>query len=180
MWFYALLTGLAAGFGFASWRLLQRNAVDPRLWSTVTAALLLSVGIAASKLDDNVSTASVSAISPRTTGALASLPLESLAWPPTLTTQVTRPGAAPTLTEAAPVASLITRLETRLAEQADDVKGWVLLAQSYAFTGNDEAAEHAVRRAVALGFDEQALRERVQLARREAQPVNWIEQAIGG
>jgi cytochrome c-type biogenesis protein CcmH len=81
--------------------------------------------------------------------------------------------------QAAPVESLLAGLEGRLAADPDDAKGWALLAQSYAFVGNFSAAENAVERAVALGFDGQELRTRVNVARREPASRDWIEQMIG-
>ena len=84
------------------------------------------------------------------------------------------------IADVAPVQSLIGGLEARLANDPGDVKGWALLAQSYAFVGDSEGAENAIHRAVELGMDEAALRERVKLARREAQPTNWIREAVGG
>lgn len=80
----------------------------------------------------------------------------------------------------APVASLIGGLEARLAEQPDDSKGWALLAQSYSFIGNTEAAERAAARAIELGFDESELRTRVDAARREAHPGISATGAVGG
>lgn len=80
--------------------------------------------------------------------------------------------------DVAPVASLIGGLESRLAEQPDDAKGWALLAQSYAFVGRVEDAQSAVAHAVELGFDEASLQSRVQAATRELHGSNWIEQAI--
>jgi hypothetical protein len=68
------------------------------------------------------------------------------------------------------VESMIGGLETRLAAQPDDADGWALLAQSYAYAADDAGAERAVARAVALGVDEQSLRERVNNAKRSAHP----------
>lgn len=84
------------------------------------------------------------------------------------------------VTSAAPIHSLIGGLEARLERDPGDVKGWALLAQSYAFLGDLDGAERATRRAVELGMDEAALRERVQKATRQATSQNWIESAIGG
>lgn len=84
---------------------------------------------------------------------------------------------------AAPVQSLIGGLEARLESNPDDAKGWALLAQSYAFVGDSAGAERAMQRAVALGMDATALRERVERATRATSQTpkgNWIEQAIGG
>jgi hypothetical protein len=53
-----------------------------------------------------------------------------------------------------------------------------LLAQSYAYTANEEAVERAVGRAVELGVDEASLRERVQGAKRSAHPADWVEQNL--
>lgn len=88
--------------------------------------------------------------------------------------------AAASGVQADPVDSLIGGLEARLSQDPTDAKGWALLAQSYAFVGNTEAAEHAIERAVALGVDETTLRDRVRLATRDTHPANWIEGAIGG
>jgi cytochrome c-type biogenesis protein CcmH len=70
--------------------------------------------------------------------------------------------------QAGSVESLVAGLEARLAAQPNDANGWALLAQSYAYTANEEAGERAIRRAVELGVDEQPLRERVALAKRSA------------
>lgn len=80
----------------------------------------------------------------------------------------------------APVASLISGLEARLAEQPNDAKGWALLAQSYSFVGNTAAAERATERALALGFDEDELRNRVDAASRESHPAISMGPATGG
>lgn len=77
-------------------------------------------------------------------------------------------GSAPM--QAAPVSSLVGGLEQRLAAQPNDMDGWALLAQSYAFMGDAAAAEGAVKKAVALGMDEQALRSRVDSAMRGPHP----------
>jgi cytochrome c-type biogenesis protein CcmH/NrfG len=77
-------------------------------------------------------------------------------------------GSAPV--QVAPVSSLVGGLEQRLAAQPDDVNGWALLAQSYAFMGDATAADGAVKKAVALGMDEQALRARVDSALRGTHP----------
>jgi cytochrome c-type biogenesis protein CcmH len=71
-------------------------------------------------------------------------------------------------TRVASVPSLIDGLESRLASEPDNASGWALLAQSYAFVGNTDGANEAMRRAVDLGLDEADLRQRVQSARRDA------------
>jgi cytochrome c-type biogenesis protein CcmH len=59
---------------------------------------------------------------------------------------------------------MIAGLEERLAREPGDAKGWALLAQSYAFLGNSLQAEAALEKAVALGMEEENLRQRVNLA----------------
>jgi predicted Zn-dependent protease len=113
--------------------------------------------------------------------ARAALTADSIAWPiqeplPTLSPASTSGAGAQV--RAAPVESLIGGLEARLAAEPDDAAGWTLLAQSYAFVANREGAETAVQRAVALGVDEAALRERVQGAERSAAPVDWVEATL--
>jgi hypothetical protein len=108
-------------------------------------------------------------------------PFDSLGWPgtkaaPTPPPAATRSGGA---VQAASVESLVGGLEARLTAEPADAEGWVLLAQSYAYTANEEAVERAVQRAVALGVDEQQLRERVANAQRSAPVVDWIDRAIG-
>lgn len=104
----------------------------------------------------------------------------SLAWPGTgpspLVAEDPPPGAAGVT--APPVESLVQGLEARLEVEPNDAEGWALLAQSYAFTSNEEAVERAVRRAVELGVDEAMLRERVASAKRRAPPVDWVEEAL--
>jgi hypothetical protein len=112
--------------------------------------------------------------------------LDSLAWPSgqqvarSVAPSTTTPGRSSTTgMQAGSVESLVGKLEARLAAQPDDAEGWALLAQSYAYTSNEEAVERALRRAVALGVDEASLRERVDGAKRSAHPVDWVQRAIG-
>ena len=90
--------------------------------------------------------------------------LESIAWPrsPNRTPQPAQQTSG--TTTIAPVDSMIVGLEARLAREPGDSKGWALLAQSYAFLGNVPQAESALSRAVELGFDEEDLRHRIDLA----------------
>ena len=60
-------------------------------------------------------------------------------------------------TRVAPVSEMIVGLEERLGRAPDDVKGWRLLARSYAFVGDMDRARSAAERAVALGADAQDL-----------------------
>jgi hypothetical protein len=105
--------------------------------------------------------------------------LDSLAWPET----TKAPSAAVRAEEgtglrAAPVESLVDGLEARLTAQPNDAGGWALLAQSYAYTADEERAEQAVQRAVALGFDELALRERVASAERSQASGDWFDRVM--
>jgi hypothetical protein len=108
-------------------------------------------------------------------------PFDSLGWPGTQTAATPPPVVAPAGggVQAASVESLVGGLEARLAARPDDAEGWALLAQSYAYTANEEAVEHAVQRAVALGADERQLRDRVANAKRSAPVVDWVDRAIG-
>lgn len=71
---------------------------------------------------------------------------------------MTEPGSVP------PVEDMIAGLEARLASNPDDVEGWSLLAQSYAYIGRMSDAREAVDRAVALGAERDMLEERVRRA----------------
>jgi cytochrome c-type biogenesis protein CcmH/NrfG len=104
--------------------------------------------------------------------------LDSLAWPETTRTPSAAVRAEAPGLQAAPVESLVDGLEARLATQPNDANGWALLAQSYAYTSNDEGAERAVQRAVALGFDERALRERVASAERSQVSGDWFDRVM--
>ena len=64
---------------------------------------------------------------------------------------------SPSNGKAAPVGSLVTGLEHRLAENPDDGKGWLLLAKSYDHLGDRDRAASAYEKAVELGFHETAL-----------------------
>jgi hypothetical protein len=105
--------------------------------------------------------------------------LPSIAWPssdrPAASNSRAAASIAPssdgsTPTQAAPVSSLVGGLEQRLAARPDDMDGWALLAQSYAFMGDAAAADGAIKKAVALGMDEQTLRARVDSAMRGPHP----------
>ena len=105
----------------------------------------------------------------------------SIAWPvtePLPTLPATSSSATGVSVQAAPVESLIGGLEARLAAEPEDSAGWALLAQSYAFVSNRDGAETALQRAVALGVDESALRDRVRSAQRTAAPVDWVDETL--
>jgi cytochrome c-type biogenesis protein CcmH/NrfG len=113
--------------------------------------------------------------------------MDSLAWPVAPQSPLVAHDAAPAPTsssasagQVASVESLIGGLEARLAAKPDDANGWALLAQSYAYGANDAGVERAIARAVALGVDEQTLRERVNQAKRSAHPGGVQAQATAG
>lgn len=64
----------------------------------------------------------------------------------------------------APVGDMISGLEHRLASEPDDISGWSLLAQSYAYTAQMDRAAEAVEKAVQLGADREELEARVRTA----------------
>jgi len=64
--------------------------------------------------------------------------------------------------KAGSVASLLTGLEARLAENPDDAKGWLLLAQSYELLGRSEDAAKAYDKATALGQSDEKLAARLR------------------
>lgn len=166
MVFATVLAAALAVVGFAVWRLLNARRIALGNWIGVVALAVWLVAVAAMQLLERPQARSEVVRS-----------LDSLAWPVATESPLVRPAVATsaTGTQAAPVESLISGLEARLAAQPDDAKGWVLLAQSYAYTSNEEGVERAVRRAVELGMDEQTIRERVQGAKRSAHPVDWVD-----
>ena len=84
---------------------------------------------------------------------------------------VPKPSAVDENRSAVPVENLLAGLEARLAAEPNDVAGWSLLAQSYAFVGRDQDAARAMEKAVALGADKGQLESRVASASRSL-PVN--------
>jgi len=156
---------LAIAFVTVSLWLLCRRRLDLRSWLGAFALVAWVVGVGVKVHIDRGREL-------RTDPRIAAL--ASIAWPQS---SVGPSGAerAPTAVgpadasepvQAAPVSSLIGGLEQRLAANPDDVQGWTLLAQSYAFMGDVAAADRAVRKAVALGVDEQELRARIDDAMR--------------
>jgi len=161
---------LAVVFVAVSLWLWQRRRLRLKSWlgALVLVAWVVGVGV---KVD--FARQRDSRVSP----AVAALP--SIAWPspdrPSAgsartadSAAIPNDGSAPM--QAAPISSLVGGLERRLAAQPDDVDGWALLAQSYAFMGDAAAADGAIKKAIALGMDEQALRARVDTALRGPHP----------
>ncbi len=66
------------------------------------------------------------------------------------------------------VTSLLTGLETRLAENPDDAKGWLLLAKSYDHLGRKDDARDAYDKAAALGMTDAELESRLSGAPAES------------
>jgi hypothetical protein len=159
---------LAVVFVAVSLWLWQQRRLQLKSWlgALVLVAWVVGVGVKVSL--DRERDARVSPV-------VAALP--SIAWPstdrPSASRSRTTDSAAAdtsTPTQAAPISSLVGGLEQRLAAQPDDVDGWALLAQSYAFMGDAAAANGAINKAVALGMDEQTLRARVDGAMRGLHP----------
>jgi len=63
----------------------------------------------------------------------------------------------PTQNSSASVGSLIGGLETRLAENPDDAKGWLLLARSHDHLGDNDEAWRAYSHAKDLGMTDETL-----------------------
>jgi hypothetical protein len=173
-----VLGAALAVVGLVAWWLLRQRSL-PSGQSTAIIAVAMwvtAMAVVAWPLDDPRP-------APTRSRSELSQSLDSLKFP--LATSFTTPAPAATRpsstagVQAGSVESLVGGLEARLAARPDDAEGWALLAQSYAFTSNEEAVERAVQRAVALGFDEPALRERVASAQRSAPPVDWVDRAIG-
>ncbi len=74
------------------------------------------------------------------------------------------PAATANATSVAPVGDMIGGLEQRLRDSPNDVKGWSLLAQSYAYTGQTARANAAVEHAVSLGANRADLEARILAA----------------
>jgi cytochrome c-type biogenesis protein CcmH/NrfG len=162
---------LAVVFVAASLWLWQKGRLELKGWLGAFALVAWVVGVGVKVHFDR---SAESRVAP----AVAALP--NIAWPSSdrlasaTGAQAADAGMPPadgsTPVQVAPVSSLVGGLEQRLAAQPDDVNGWALLAQSYAFIGDTTAAEGAVKKAVALGMDEQTLRARVDSAMRGRHP----------
>jgi predicted Zn-dependent protease len=158
---------LAVVFVAVSLWLWQRRQLQLKSWlgALVLVAWVVGVGV---KVD--LDRQRDSRVSP----AVSALP--SIAWPspdrPSVGTSQTAAVSNDSSTpmQAAPISSLVGGLEQRLAAEPNDKDGWALLAQSYAFMGDAAAANGAIKKAVALGMDEQALRARVDSAMRGPHP----------
>lgn len=59
--------------------------------------------------------------------------------------------------KSASIGSLVGGLESRLVENPDDAKGWLLLARSHDHLGNNSNAWNAYSRARELGLTDEAL-----------------------
>jgi len=162
------VTFLAVVFVAASLWLWQKGRLQLKSWLGALALVAWVVGVGVKVHFDRQRESRVSP-------AVAALP--SLAWPSSGASaraarapDAVAPTDGSTPVPVAPVSSLVGGLEQRLAARPDDVEGWALLAQSYAFMGDAAAADGAVKKAVALGMDEQTLRSRVDSAMRGPHP----------
>ena len=175
MIFATLLAVALAALAAGAWWLLRMRRMPIGNWVGVGALAAWLVGVAAAHWWPEST--------PQGGSALVQS-LDSLAWPvapKSPLVDVPRQGgaqAAAVGVKAAPVESLVSGLESRLAAEPNDGNGWALLAQSYAYMADEEAVDNAVKRAVALGVDEQALRERVNRAMQSAHGSDWVEQTL--
>ena len=154
----------------------QRNR-SQYLWAPVAAAIVLTFavfGLSSYVKDQSVAgtTAQSMMASSEITAWLNSTPVV-LSGMSGSQAQVVSSGQG-----VAPVPDLLGGLQARLEAEPDDPKGWALLAQSHAFVGNNQSAEEAIGQAVARGFDEADLRERVSLASRSQQLPSWIQRTL--
>jgi predicted Zn-dependent protease len=153
----SLLCLFAFLFAGASWYALRVRRIDWRHWAGASILGLWIAGVGAKAVHDTEAKAQQSA---------SALPGKaSLAWPARGENEARDAGSS-NRPVASSVESLIGPLAARLAAHPEDPKGWALLAQSYAYVGNEEDAERAVSQAVRRGVDEKALRERVAAAHR--------------
>jgi cytochrome c-type biogenesis protein CcmH/NrfG len=173
------LGGALAVVGAAAWWLLRGRAIaNARAIAIVAGAMwLTSMSVVAWLLEGEPQTEEMLGRSPLVQS------LDSLAWPDPARSPAVQPQVPATAQssamQAASVESLVAGLESRLAAQPNDAEGWALLAQSYSYTANAEAVERAVQRAVALGVDEQSLRQRVGHAQRSAPGFDRVDRPAG-
>jgi hypothetical protein len=164
LWFGTLLAAAVAAVCSLAWWLLQARRMPLGNFVGVIGLAVWLAGVGIALLVDRA---------PQGRSELVRS-LDSVAWPVAIQSPLVAPAATrPTPGGEAGVASvesLIGRLEARLTAQPNDANGWALLAQSYAYTADDAALERAVKRAVALGVDEQSLRERIAGAKRSVHP----------
>ena len=169
VWMGTLLAIALAVIAYGAWWLLKARQMPLGNWIGVVALALWLTGVSIAWV--------VGGAGPGDPTARAQS-LASLAWPGTTESPAPSASTRDVGVQAAPVESLVARLEARLAAQPNDPDGWTLLAQSYAYTSNGEAVERAVRRAVELGVDEQMLRDRVASAKGRARAVDGVEEAL--
>jgi cytochrome c-type biogenesis protein CcmH/NrfG len=177
MVFATLLAVALAALAAGAWWLLRARRMPIGNWVGVVALAGWLVGVAAAHWWPKAA--------PQGRSELVQS-LDSLAWPVTPKSPLVQAARAGQRVEqtaadgvkAAPVQSLVSGLEARLAAEPNDGNGWALLAQSYAYMADKDAVDDAVKRAVALGVDEQALRERVNRAMQSAHGGDWVEQTL--
>ena len=161
---------LAVVFVAVSLWLWQRRQLQLKSWLGALVLVAWVVGVGVKVHFDRQREARVSPA----VAALASIAWPSADRPFASSSRTDASGAPPSggssPMQAAPVSSLVGGLEQRLAAQPNDADGWALLAQSYAFMGDAVAADGAIKKAAALGMDEQALRARVDSALHGSHP----------
>ena len=170
------LCAFAVLYAAASWWSLTVRKIDVRHWAGASVIVLWLAGVGAKLLVD-ASARRAHGTDPVTAAA-------SIAWPGT-TAAASAPSTAETAQSSPPargavgsVESLIGPLKARLAKQPKDPNGWALLAQSYAYVGDEQDADRAIARAAALGVDRKTLSDRVAAVSRERDHSNWISATL--
>ena len=170
------LCAFAVLYAAASWWSLTVRKIDVRHWAGASVIVLWLAGVGAKLLVD-ASARRAHGTDPVATAA-------SIAWPGT-TAAASAPSTAETAQSSPPargavgsVESLIGPLKARLAKQPKDPNGWALLAQSYAYVGDEQDADRAIARAAALGVDRKTLSDRVAAVSRERDHSNWISATL--
>lgn len=173
------ICSFAALYAAACWWALKVKKIDLRHWAGASLLGLWLAGVGGKFLFD--AAGHKASTNPMDTTA-------SLAWPgpqASTATGETNDGTKATARSAAAgkpvvgsVDSMIGPLKARLEKHPQDPNGWALLAQSYAYMGDDAEAKRAIARAVALGVDEKMLRDRVAAVGRSRTHSNWISEAL--
>lgn len=170
-----LLAGLYAA---ASWWALKVKKIDRRHWAGASLLGLWLAGVGGKFLFD-------AAAGRASANPADSVP--SVAWPgprasadgaSTAPSPVTAASTRDGKPVVGSVESMIAPLKARLEKHPRDPKGWALLAQSYAYVGDDADAEQAIARAAAQGVDAKALRARVAAVGRSHAHSNWVADAL--
>jgi cytochrome c-type biogenesis protein CcmH/NrfG len=156
----AVLLAAATAFAGTLYWCVRRFSIRPRDWVAASVIFLWCAGVGAKVY---LSSATQPQPADPLSAALMLGPIDGKA--------ASNPAPVDPIGAQPSVSAMIGGLQARLERDPSDVKGWALLAQSYAFIGDASAAENALARAVELGADEADLRTRVDGARRDSHPA---------